>query len=292
MSPPPSQTLIRALETLYSMSALDMEGSITEIGRILAEFPLEPQLAKCLLTAPLYGCVLEILTIIAMLSVPSVFTRQNGGRRGIRDSAGMRELDEMEEDDDLREKPSCFAEEESRKMFADPESDHITLLNIFDAYQRVSESDKTLWCNNHFLNSRSLFQAYNVREQLCSLVERLRIPVPSNRYCSALEQKRNVKRCLCHGFFMQSAVFDRDGNYRTAKDNQAARIHPSSTVSGSSQWVIYNELVQTTGNYLRTVTQVEGEWLAKVAPDYFDVSTFPEGRMKEELIGLYRKLIL
>lgn len=131
MSPPPSQTLIRALETLYSMSALDMEGSITEIGRILAEFPLEPQLAKCLLTAPLYGCVLEILTIIAMLSVPSVFTRQNGGRRGIRDSAGMRELDEMEEDDDLREKPSCFAEEESRKMFADPESDHITLLNMY-----------------------------------------------------------------------------------------------------------------------------------------------------------------
>ena len=90
----------------------------------------------------------------------------------------------------------------------------------FDAYQRVSESDKTLWCNNHFLNSRSLSQAYNVREQLCSLVERLHIPVPSSRYCSALEQKQNVKRCLCHGFFMQSAVFDRDGNYRTAKDNQ------------------------------------------------------------------------
>lgn len=66
-----------------------------------------------------------------------------------------------------------------------------------------------------------------MREQLCSLVERLRIPVPSNRYCSALEQKRNVKRCLCHGFFMQSAVFDRDGNYRTAKDNQVGSVERS-----------------------------------------------------------------
>lgn len=63
-------------------------------------------------------------------------------------------------------------------------------------------------------------QAANVREQLCSLFERLRLPVPSSQFVPLNERKINVKRCLCRGFFMQSAVFDRDGNYRTAKDNQ------------------------------------------------------------------------
>ncbi len=48
MDPPPVQTLIAALETLYALSALDDEGLLTRLGRKMAEFPLEPQLSKML----------------------------------------------------------------------------------------------------------------------------------------------------------------------------------------------------------------------------------------------------
>lgn len=137
MSPPPSQTLIRALETLYSLAALDAEGRITEIGSILAEFPLEPQLAKCLLTSPLYGCVLEMLSIVAMLSVPSVFTRPSHrrGNRGNRRGIGGRDWKDLESELDEDDPSSGFnasnsMESESRREFADPESDHLTLLNM------------------------------------------------------------------------------------------------------------------------------------------------------------------
>ena len=51
MDPPPIQTLITAMEELYNLSALDDEGLLTKLGRIMAEFPLAPQLAKMLLTS-------------------------------------------------------------------------------------------------------------------------------------------------------------------------------------------------------------------------------------------------
>ena len=122
MNPPPSQALMRALETLYSLNALNGEGGITAQGKLLAEFPLEPQLAKCLLTSPLYACVPEILTITAMLSVPSIFTRSGGNRKGF-----ARSEDEFVDDD---EQQFFDRNEDSLKLFADPESDHITLLNM------------------------------------------------------------------------------------------------------------------------------------------------------------------
>ena len=55
------------MEQLYTLGALDDEGLLTKIGRMMAEFPIEPQLAKMLLTAVDLSCADEILTITAML---------------------------------------------------------------------------------------------------------------------------------------------------------------------------------------------------------------------------------
>lgn len=75
MDPPPVQTLINSLETLYELGALDDEGLLTKLGRKMAEFPMEPQLSKMLLTSVDLKCSDEIITIVAMLSVQNVFYR-------------------------------------------------------------------------------------------------------------------------------------------------------------------------------------------------------------------------
>ena len=67
MDPPPIQSLVSAMEQLYALSALDDEGLLTKVGRMMAEFPIEPQLSKMLLTAVDLQCADEILTITAML---------------------------------------------------------------------------------------------------------------------------------------------------------------------------------------------------------------------------------
>ncbi|KAF8899102.1 P-loop containing nucleoside triphosphate hydrolase protein [Infundibulicybe gibba] len=75
MDPPPAQTMLTALESLYALSALDDEGLLTRLGRKMADFPMEPPLAKMLIASVELGCSEEILSVVAMLSVQTVFYR-------------------------------------------------------------------------------------------------------------------------------------------------------------------------------------------------------------------------
>ena len=66
------ETLMRALELLNYLGALDDDGDLTELGSMMAEFPLDPQLAKMVIASTDYNCSNEALSIVAMLSVQQV----------------------------------------------------------------------------------------------------------------------------------------------------------------------------------------------------------------------------
>lgn len=68
MDPPAPETLMRALELLNYLAALNDDGDLTELGSMMAEFPLDPQLAKMVIASCDYNCSNEILSITAMLS--------------------------------------------------------------------------------------------------------------------------------------------------------------------------------------------------------------------------------
>ena len=59
---------MRALELLNYLAALDDDGELTELGSMMAEFPLDPQLAKMVIASCDFNCSNEILSITAMLS--------------------------------------------------------------------------------------------------------------------------------------------------------------------------------------------------------------------------------
>ncbi|KAL7672579.1 hypothetical protein ACOME3_007463 [Neoechinorhynchus agilis] len=81
MDPPAPETLMRALELLNYLGALDDEGELTNLGRIMAEFPLDPQLSKMVLASCDFKCSNEILSITSMLSVPQCFVRPNEAKK-------------------------------------------------------------------------------------------------------------------------------------------------------------------------------------------------------------------
>ena len=60
-------------------------------------------------------------------------------------------------------------------------------------------------------------------------------------------------------------------------------LHPSTTLSHKPEWVLYHEFVQTSRNYVRTLTDVRGEWLVDLAPHYFDLGNFPPGEARVAL---------
>ena len=78
---------MRALELLNYLAALNDDGDLTELGSMMAEFPLDPQLAKMVIASCEFNCSNEILSITAMLSGNTQTRRQGLSNRSLRSSA-------------------------------------------------------------------------------------------------------------------------------------------------------------------------------------------------------------
>ena len=260
MDPPAPETLMRALEQLHYLGALDEEGELTEVGSKMSEFPLDPQLSAVLIASGRWECGNEAVSIVAMLSVPNVFMRPSEARKQA---------------------------DAAHEQFAHVDGDHLTLLNVYHAYKSAmeggaSERGASQFCWDNYLNERALKQADSVRSQLCQLMSKQRLPLSSLPFTSP-SYYINIRRCLVAGFFMQAAKLERGGSYTTLKDNQLVSLHPSCVLSDRPEWLVFNEFVLTTKNYIRTVTTVKGEWLLEAGGSYFDMKTFPPGTAKQEL---------
>ncbi|KAK9450630.1 P-loop containing nucleoside triphosphate hydrolase protein [Limtongia smithiae] len=264
MDPPAPETMMRALEELNYLACLNDDGDLTPLGRLASEFPLDPMLAVMLITSPEFYCSNEILSLTALLSVPSVFVRPNSARK---------KADEM------------------KMQFRHIEGDHLTLLNVYMAFKGPeAQRNPANWCYDHFLSLRSLQSADSVRSQLKRLMERNDLELVSTPFENP-DYYTNIRKALTSGFFMQVAKKSSSGkHYITAKDNQDVLLHPSTVLEKESEWVIYNEFVLTTKNYIRTVTAIKPEWLFELAPAYFDLSTFKKGEVRLSLERVVHKM--
>lgn len=262
MDPPAPETLMRALELLNYLGALDDEGSMTPLGNKMAEFPLDPQLSKMLISSVDFGCSNEMLTIVAMLSVPNVFVRPSDKRKQA---------------------------DEAKARFSHVDGDHLTLLNVFHAWKRDGEGSQT-WCQQNYLNPRSIKSANDVRNQLQRIVERSGLKLCSPKFGTPAYYT-SIKKALVSGYFMQAAFQERKGTFLTVKDNQMVRIHPSCSLDMAPDWVIYHEFVLTSQHYIRMVTAVRPEWLLELAPSYYDLERFPacEGKRVLENLKMQRE---
>lgn len=63
MDPPPQDNILNSLYQLWILGALDHTGSLTPLGRQMAEFPLDPPQCQMLIVSSKMGCSAEILII-------------------------------------------------------------------------------------------------------------------------------------------------------------------------------------------------------------------------------------
>ncbi|CAF2400817.1 unnamed protein product [Rotaria sp. Silwood2] len=260
MDPPAPETLMRALELLNYLAAIDDEGDLTELGSMMAEFPLDPQLAKMVIASCDYSCSNEILSLTAMLSVPQCFVRPN----------------------DVRKQA-----DEAKARFAHIDGDHLTMLNVYHAFKQNHEDNH--WCYANFVNYRSLKSADNVRTQLGRIMDRFNLKRTSTEFTSP-DYYINIRKALVSGFFMQVAHLEKTGHYLTIKDNQIVQLHPSTCLDHKPEWVLYNEFVLTTKNYIRTVTDIKPEWLLTIAPQYYELPLLPDGEARRQLMRIYQRM--
>jgi pre-mRNA-splicing factor ATP-dependent RNA helicase DHX38/PRP16 len=241
--PPPQDNVVNSLYQLWILGALDNNGDLTTLGRRMAEFPLDPPLSKMLIFAHEQeeGCSAEVLVIVSMLSVPSVFFRPK---------------DREEESDASREK------------FFVPESDHLTLLNV---YQRAKQYKfDPQWCSKHFLHAKGIRKAREVHAQLLDLMVQQKLtPIKS---CGGTWDV--IRKSICSAYFYNSSKIKGIGEYVNMLTGIPSSLHPSSALYGlgyTPDYVCYHELISTSKEYMSCVTAVDGEWLAELGPMFFSI---------------------
>ncbi|XP_073986660.1 DEAH-box helicase 16 lethal (2) 37Cb [Rhodnius prolixus] len=261
LDPPPHETLVLALEQLYALGALNHHGELTKLGRRMAEFPVDPMMGKMLLASEKYKCSDEIVSIAAMLSVNGAIF--------------------------YRPKDKLVHADTARKNFFLPGGDHLVLYNVYKQWADTEYS--TQWCYENYIQYRSMRRARDVREQLLGLMERVEIDITSNPTDTAA-----IRKAITSGYFYHVARLSKGGHYKTVKHNQTVMIHPNSALfEDLPRWVIYHELVFTTKEFMRQVTEIESKWLLEVAPHYYKQRELEDttntkmpkilGKTKEEL---------
>ena len=240
MDAPPLDNLAASEYALWVLGALDDTGALTSTGRAMADFPLDPPLAKMLHASRELGCSREVATIVSMLTVPSVFFRPR---------------DREAESDAVREK------------FFVPESDHLTLLNVYNQWVRAGCRDA--WCSEHFIHAKQMRKAQETLGQVLDLLAKHRVAVTS---CDG--DWDVVRKAVCSGYFFHSARLKGIGEYVNLLTGMPCALHPSSALFGlgyTPNYVVYHELVLSTKEYMSCVTAVEPQWLAEMGSAFFAI---------------------
>ncbi|KAK4188054.1 P-loop containing nucleoside triphosphate hydrolase protein [Podospora australis] len=245
LDPPPTELIIKSLNMLYALGALNSAGALTRVGRQMGEFPAEPMLAKALIAATAEGCIAEVLTIVSMLGeVATLFFRPKDKK--------------------------VHADSARARFTVKDGGDHLTLLNVYN--QWVDADYSPIWAKENFLTQRSLTRARDVRDQLAKLCDR--ILEGSEESCGGVSNITPVLRALTSAFFLNAARLNRGGDgYRTLKNNMTVHVHPSSVVRGIDpppRVIIYHELVVTSREFVRSVIPIESKWLTEFGGHYYE----------------------
>ncbi|GIQ90133.1 hypothetical protein KIPB_012807, partial [Kipferlia bialata] len=234
MDKPSAITLTAALKELFWLGALDDNGLLTQVGRHMAEFPLDPHLSKMLLSSCELGSAQECLSIIGMLTTRSVFYRPK----------------------DKQDKA-----DQAKQRFHAPEGDHLTLLNVYEAWKAAGESPQ--WARDHFINARGLKDAKDVRGQLERLLSRRRLAITS---CG--RKRELVIKAIVAGFFHHVARKDPQEGYKVLQDGTQVDIHNSSAIyRASPRMVVFHDMRLTSREFMFNVSVIRPQWLVEMAPN-------------------------
>ncbi|KAL7292458.1 hypothetical protein TKK_0014037 [Trichogramma kaykai] len=231
MDKPPQEAIENAMSCLEKLGAVSgTPFQLTDLGRKMALFPLDPRFTKVIFASAEQNCLEEALSVIALLSGENVFV----------DPPSKRE-------EALR----------ARSRFGSDEGDHVMLLNVYRGYLQAKNKKK--YCHENFLHHRNLEYALNVRQQLVTVAERAKLELSS---CG--KNTENVRRALLEGLSDNLAELQRDQTYISVTTRQPVAIHPSSILNGTyPKLVLYTEVVLTGKCYIRGLSVIDPSWLVE-----------------------------
>lgn len=128
LCPPEQETIERAVQELKELELLENDETLTPLGRVLANFQLEPKLSKAMVNAVAFKCVSPIVDVVSLFSGGSELFKS-----GLVDKEGIRRIKER------------FCKD----------SDHLALMKLFEGWLAVEDADDK-WEMDNFCERNNL----------------------------------------------------------------------------------------------------------------------------------------
>jgi ATP-dependent RNA helicase DHR2 len=247
MDAPDVMYIEKALNHLYAMDALDVNGALTKVGKQMAKFPLPATHGRVLIAAAdaSADCLLEVIDVLACLNTDNEIFLQPKSE---------------EENETMNE---------NRSDIYRREGDLITLLTTMQRYC-AENTNRNDWCNKHRVSVRAMKLAYTIRKQLRQLClnEKLLIDIPPadpQPFEPITPDKATVvMKTFLKAFIKETAILGPDGSYKTTVGRETIHIHPSSVLYGKKlEAIMFLQHVFTTKNYAKKVCAIQADWIAE-----------------------------
>ena len=233
---------IKLLEELqafeFKRSKSGEKRQLTQCGRRLAQLPVDPRLAKMLLSAVDFGCVLEVMVIVAALSIQ-----------------------------DPRERPQEKQQsaDDKHRRFADKKSDFLAFLNLWHYLQ---EQQKTLTknqfrrlCQKDYLNYLRVREWQDIYHQIRLTIREMGLPINSEP-----AKYQQIHTALLSGLLSHIGMKEAEKHQYLGARNAHFAIFPNSVLfKKQPKWLMAAELVETSKLWGRMNAEIESEWIEPLA---------------------------
>ena len=252
MDKPNDRSIKDGFDLLVELGAIakrDEGYELTETGKVMARTPLDPRISRMMVEASKEGCMEEMAVIGAGLSIQ-----------------------------DPRERPADKAKQADQMTapFKHPDSDFLTLLNIWTRYHREWETLKSQnkirkFCRSHFLSFPRMREWVFTRDQIMNLLREQRLGRGSEK---ASDLYAAIHRSVLSGFLSNIAQRKEKNIYLAAKGREVM-IFPGSTLfNKKADWIVAAEMVKTSRLFARTDARIDPEWLEGIGKEFCKYAYF------------------
>ena len=225
---------------------------LTPIGRIMAKMPIDPRLSRIIIEADTRNCLCEISIIAAALSIQ-----------------------------DPRERPldKEAQADEAHERFKDPQSDFLTLLNIWHACWELVQNNRPLqslkkFCKAGFISFRRMREWQDIYNQICSILKengfrlnKSRGPVSSIPGESFNQRYIDIHKSILSGFLSNIARKKEKHYFKAARDREVMIFPGSGLFDKPGPWVVAAEMIETSRLFARSCANIDSEWLEELGSD-------------------------
>lgn len=233
ISKPEHNNIVGAIETLQMLKALNPDRTLSPIGKLMVEFPLEPRVSRILVESILhYPDVLEEVVIAtAFLSTQSPFVLPPG-----------QEMDARA----------------AHHAFRDMQGDFVSYVKLFRRYQSMENQSR--FCQNNFLDEKVMIEISSIKKQLEEEINALGIPITGGGNMD------NYLCCIAAGMIQFVCIRDGKENYRSLTQEHIS-IHPGSGMFRTAPlFIVAGEIVRTSRMFAMSVSPLTKALLNKIDP--------------------------